>query len=91
MSTKSRSIRLILLVTFSGCLFGTVLNNFFSAMLSKDTVIGKLFESQTVTIVPKNSILDLGILKVGFSFGFDIGVLSVLGILIAWYFLRYFR
>ncbi|MAX10595.1 MAG: hypothetical protein CMG13_07095 [Candidatus Marinimicrobia bacterium] len=91
MSTKSRSIRLILLVTFSGCLFGTVLNNFFSAMLSEDTVIGKLFESQTVTIIPENSILDLGILKVGFSFGFDIGVLSVLGILIAWYFLRYFR
>tara|TARA_B100001142_G_scaffold193460_1_gene192412 strand:- start:5288 stop:5470 length:183 start_codon:yes stop_codon:yes gene_type:complete len=60
-------------------------------MLSEDTVIGKLFESQTVTIIPENSILDLGILKVGFSFGFDIGVLSVLGILIAWYFLRYFR
>ena len=91
MSTKSRSIRLILLVTFSGCLFGTVLNNFFSAILSRDTVIGKLFESQTVTIIPENSILDLGILKVSFSFGFDIGVLSVLGILIAWYFLRYFR
>ena len=91
MSTKSRSVRLILLVTFSGCLFGTVLNNFFSAMLSKDTVIGKLFESQTVTIIPENSILNLGILRIGFSFNFDIGVLSALGILIAWYFLRYFR
>ena len=68
MSTKSRSIRLILLVTFSGCLFGTVLNNFFSAMLSRDTVIGKLFESQTVTIIPENSIAgekhsDMGGLK----------------------------
>ena len=91
MSTKGRSIKLILLVTFSGCLFGTVLNNFFSSILSKNTVIGKLFESQTITIIPENSMLDLGILKIGFSFGFDIGILSVLGILIAWYFLRYFR
>ena len=91
MSTKNRSVKLIFLITFSGCLFGTVLNNLFSAILSKNTVMGKLFESQTITIVPENSVLDLGILKIGFSLGFDIGVLSVFGILIAWYFLRYFR
>ena len=91
MSTKNRSFKLILLVTFSGCLVGTILNNLFSAILSKDTVIGKLFDSQAITIVPENSILDLGVLKIGFSFGFDVGVLSVLGILVAWYFLRYFR
>lgn len=91
MSTKNRSFKLILLVTFSGCLFGTILNNLFSVIVSKDTVIGKLFDSQAITIVPENSILDLGVLKIGFSFGFDVGVLSVLGILVAWYFLRYFR
>jgi hypothetical protein len=90
-STKNRSFKLILLVTFSGCLFGTILNNLFSVIVSKDTVIGKLFDSQAITIVPENSILDLGVLKIGFSFGFDVGVLSVLGILVAWYFLRYFR
>ena len=91
MSTKSRSIKLIFISTLSGCLIGTVLNNFFSVIFSKNTVIGKLFESQKITIVPDNSILDLGILRLGFGFSFDIGILSVLGILIAWYFLRYFR
>ena len=93
MSTKCRSVKLILLVTFSGCLFGTILNNFFSAIFSenKDTVMSRLFESQTITIFPDNSILDLGMLKIGFSFAFEIGFLSIFGIFIAWYFLRYFR
>ncbi len=91
MSTKNRSIKLILLITFSGCLLGTVLNNLFSTVIPKNTVMGKLFESQTITVLPENSVLDLGVLKIGLSLGFDIGILSVLGILIAWYFLRYFR
>ena len=91
MSTKSRHIKLILLITFSGCLLGTVLNKFFSVIIPENTVIGRLFTFQTITILPEGSVLDLGILKIGFSFAFDIGVLSVLGILIAWYFLRYFR
>ena len=91
MPTKNRSVKLILLITFSGCLLGTLLNNLFSVILPDNTVIGKLFDSQTITILPKNSILDLGILEIGFSFAFDIGVLSILGIFIAWYFLRYFR
>ncbi len=91
MPTKNRSVKLILLITFSGCLLGTLLNNLFSVILPDNTVIGKLFDSQTITILPKNSILDLGILEVGFSFAFDIGVLSILGVFIAWYFLRYFR
>jgi len=91
LSTKSRSIKLILLITFSGCLFGTLLNKLFSAIIPENTVIWKLFKSQTITILPENSVLDLGILKIGFSFAFDIGVLSIIGILMAWYFLRYFR
>ena len=91
MSTKNRPVKLILLTTFFGCLIGTLLNNFISVIIPENTVIGKLFKSQTITILPENSILDLGILKIGFSFAFDIGVLSILGIFVAWYFLRYFR
>ena len=91
MATKHRSIKLILLITFSGCLIGTLLNNFFSKVIPLDTVVGGLFTSQKITILPEGSVLDLGILKLGFSFAFEIGFLSLLGILTAWYFLRYFR
>ena len=91
MSTKNRSLKLILLVTFFGCILVTLLNHFFSIILPKDTVISKLFEAKTITIVPHGSVLNLGILEIGFSFIFDIGFLSILGVLVSWYFLRYFR
>tara|TARA_Y100001970_G_C13811244_1_gene640140 strand:+ start:151 stop:426 length:276 start_codon:yes stop_codon:yes gene_type:complete len=91
LSTKNRPIKIILLVTFFGCLLGTLLNNFFSIILPDNTVVSRLFKSQTITILPEGSVLDLGILKVGLSFAFDIGFLSIFGILMSWYFLRYFR
>ena len=91
LATKYRSIKLILLITLSGCILGTLLNNLCRAIIPNNTVISGLFKAQTITILPEGSVVDLGILKIGFSFSFDIGFLSILGIFIAWYFLRYFR
>mgnify|MGYP001160856774 FL=1 len=91
MGTKHRSVKLILLITFSGCIIGTLFNNVCKAIIPEGTVISGLFKTQTITLLPENSIIDLGILRTGFSFSFEIGFLSILGIFIAWYFLRYFR
>ena len=91
LATKYRSIKLILLITFAGCILGTLLNNLCRAVIPENTVINGLFKTQTITLLPEGSVLNLGILKLGFSFSFDIGFLSILGIFIAWYFLRYFR
>ena len=92
MSTKSRSIRLILLISFFGCLIGTILNKIFIFILPKDTIISRFFiDSTTIITLPENFEINLGIIKTGFSFQFEIGVLSVIGILVSWYFLRYFR
>ena len=92
MSTKSRSIRLILLISFFGCLIGTILNKIFIFMLPKDTIISRFFiDSTTIITLPENFEINLGIIKTGFSFQFEIGVLSIIGILVSWYFLRYFR
>ena len=92
MSTKSRSIRLILLISFFGCLIGTILNKIFIFILPKDTIISRFFiDSTTIIALPKNFEINLGIIKTGFSFQFEIGVLSIIGILVSWYFLRYFR
>ena len=62
MATKYRSIKLILLTTFSGCLLGTLLNNLCRSIIPENTVISGLFKSQTITILPEGSIIDLGIL-----------------------------
>ena len=92
MSTKSRSIRLILLISFFGCLIGTILNKIFIFILPKDTIISRFFiDSTTIITLPENFEINLGIIKTGFSFQFEIGVLSIIGILVSWYFLRYFR
>ena len=92
MSTKSRSIRLILLISFFGCLIGTILNKNFIFILPKETIISRFFvDSTTIIKLPDNFGIDLGILKTGISFQFEIGVLSLIGILVSWYFLRYFR
>ena len=92
MSTKSRSIRLILLISFFGCLIGTILNKIFIFILPKDTIISRFFiDSTTVIKLPENFEINLGIIKTGFTFQFEIGVLSIIGIFVSWYFLRYFR
>ena len=92
MSTKSRSIKLILLISFFGCLIGTILNKFFIFILPKDTLINRFFiDSMTIIKLPDNFEINLGIMRTGFSFEFEIGILSLIGVLVSWYFLRYFR
>ena len=92
MSTKARSIKLILLISFLGCLIGTILNKIFIFIIPKDTIISRFFiDSTTIIKLPENFEINLGIIKTGFSFQFEIGVLSIIGIFVSWYFLRYFR
>ena len=92
MSTKARSIKLILLISFLGCLIGTILNKVFIFIIPKDTIISRFFiDSSTIIKLPDDFGIDLGILKTDLSFQFEVGVLSLIGILVSWYFLRYFR
>jgi len=92
MSTKSRSLRVIFLISFFGCLIGTILNKVFIFILPKDTIISRFFiDSSTIIKLPDDFGIDLGILKTDLSFQFEVGVLSLIGILVSWYFLRYFR
>ena len=53
-------------------------------------IIGK-YVDRLLSFDNEESEIDLGILKTSFSFQFEIGVLSLIGILVSWYFLRYFR
>ena len=57
MSTKSRSLRVIFLISFFGCLIGTVLNKVFIFILPKDTIISRFFiDSSTIIKLPDNFI-----------------------------------
>ena len=92
MSTKSRSLKIIFIITFFGCVLGTLMTKIFSFILPEDTIIRRFFVDSIKTLkIPDDFGIDLGVLKMNFGLEFEIGVLSILGILISWYFLRYFR
>ena len=92
MSTKSRSLRVIIFITFCGCILGSVLQRLFLYIIPRDTIVREFFINTTYSVgIPEGFIIDLGILKAGFSFGFEVGILSVVGVFMSWYFLRYFR
>ena len=92
MSTKNRSLKLIIFITFCGCILGSVLNRIFIYIIPKDTIIRSFLVDTTYFVgTPDNFMIDLGILNMSFKFNFEVGILSVLGIFMSWYFLRYFR
>ena len=92
MSTKTRSLKLILIITFFGCILGSLLNRLFIYIIPENTIIRKFFIDTTYLMkIPENFKINLDILKVGFTFELLIGIFSMLGIFISWYFLKYFR
>ena len=92
MSTKTRSLKLILIITFFGCILGSLLNRLFIYIIPKNTIVRKFFIDTTYLMkIPENFKIDLDILKAGFTFELQIGIFSMLGIFISWYFLKYFR
>ena len=92
MSTKNRSLKVIVFMTFCGCILGGVLQRLFIYIIPSDTIIRKFFIDTTRVVgLPKDFEIDLGILNIGLDFRFEVGVLSIFGIFMSWYFLRYFR
>ena len=92
MSTKNRSLKVIVFITFCGCILGSLIQKIFFYILPKDTIVREFFVNTTYEIgIPKDFEIDLGLLSLGFNFTFEVGVLSIFGIFMSWYFLRYFR
>ena len=92
MSTKNRSLKVIVFITFCGCILGSVLQRLFIYIIPSDTIIRKFFIDTTRVVgLPKDFEIDLGLLNIGLDFRFEVGVLSIFGIFMSWYFLRYFR
>ena len=64
----------------------------FFYILPKDTIVREFFVNTPYVVgIPKDFQIDLGLLSMGFNFRFEVGVLSIFGIFMSWYFLRYFR
>ena len=90
--TQQRSIFYIFLILFFGVVMGTILSQFLGAVLPDGVVKDFFLMSKSIGWgMQPNNWVDLFIFRFKTGFFVDISVVSILGMAIAWYFLRYFR
>ena len=91
-SNQNRSISFIFLVLFIGVISGSILSQFISAVFPPGVVKDFFLTSNSIGwgIKPDNWI-DLFVFRIKTGLFIDVSVVSILGLGIAWYFLRYFK
>ena len=82
----------ILLILFMGCILGTALSMFVSLIIPDGVVKDFFILSKSFGFGHNaNNWLILGPLRFKIGLFFDVSILSILGIFISWYILRYFK
>ena len=91
-SNQKRSIAFIFLVLFFGVITGSILSQFIGAFFPAGVVKDFFLTSNSIGwgIKPDNWI-DLFVIRLKTGFFVDISVVSIFGMGISWYFLRYFK
>ena len=91
-SNQKRSISFIFLVLFFGVILGSILSQFIGAFFPVGVVKDFFLTSNSIGwgIKPDNWI-DLFVIRFKTGLFVDISVVSILGLGISWYFLRYFK
>ena len=86
-----RSIIIIFFILFFGCIIGTALSQLFAAILPEGVVRDFLLNFTSIGWGNSNEWIDLNVIKFKTGFYIDVSALSLIGMSISWYFLRYFR
>jgi len=89
---QHRSIAFILLVFFIGIITSTILGQLIGGILPEGVVKDFFLTSRSIGwgIQPDNW-MDLYVIRFKSGMFIDVSVLSLLGMVIAWYYLRYFK
>ena len=91
-SNQKRSIGFIFLVLFFGVIIGTILSQFIGAVFPSGVVKDFFLTSNSIGWgINPNNWIDLYVIRIKTGFFVDVSVVSILGMAIAWYFLRYFK
>ena len=88
---NKRSIIIIFIILFFGCIVGTALSQLFGTILPEGVVKDFLLNSTSIGWGNSNEWIDLNVIKFKTGFYINISVVSLIGMIISWYFLRYFR
>jgi hypothetical protein len=91
-SNQKRSVSFIFLVIFLGVIAGSILSQFIGAFFPPGVVKDFFLTSNSIGwgIKPDNWI-DLFVIRFKTGLFVDISVVSIFGMGISWYFLRYFK
>ena len=89
MMRKNRNLGLVFLIIFTGAMIGTAFSNFIGLILPVGVVKDFFLLSKPLGWNPFT--LNLQIFTITTGFTMDISIISILGMLVAWYFLRYFK
>ena len=91
-SNQKQSIGFIFLILFFGVITGSILSQFIGAFFPDGVVKDFFLTSNSIGwgIKPDNWI-NLYVIRLKTGFFVDISVVSILGMGISWYFLRYFK
>ena len=91
-ATQKRNIAFIFLVLFIGIVTSTILSQLIGGILPEGVVKEFFLTSRSIGWgIQPNNWIDLDIIRFKTGLFIDISVVSFLGIVIAWYFLRYFK
>ena len=91
-SNQKRSIGFIFLILFFGVIAGSILSQFIGAFFPDGVVKDFFLTSNSIGWgINPNNWIDLYVIRLKTGFFVDISVISILGMVISWYFLRYFK
>ena len=89
---QKKNLVFILLVLFMGCILGAAFSMFVSSIIPDGVVKDFFILSQSFGFGQNaNNWLILGPFRFKIGLFFDVSILSILGIFISWYILRYFK
>ena len=91
-SNHKRSISFIFLVLLFGVIVGSIFSQFIGALFQEGVVKDFFLTSNSIGWgINPNNWIDLFVIRIKTGFFVDISVVSILGMGISWYFLRYFK
>ena len=91
-SNQKRSISFIFLVLLFGVIAGSILSQFIGVFFPDGVVKDFFLTSNSIGWgINPNNWIDLFVIRIKTGFFVDISVISILGMGISWYFLRYFK
>ena len=88
---NTRSVIIIFAILLFGCIIGTALSQLFAIILPEGVVKQFFLQSIILGWGDSGGWIDFNVIRFTFGLYIKVSVLSLIGIMISWYFLRYFR